>query len=66
MLILRERFPTIANRKKWSQKNLAVNVKGCAIFRESNGLAMSSRNERLSKKEWMLIYKRMGQRKIQI
>jgi pantoate--beta-alanine ligase len=35
--------------KKWSRKNnIEVNVIGCAIFRESNGLAMSSRNERLT------------------
>jgi pantoate--beta-alanine ligase len=34
--------------KKWSQNNLEVNVIGCAIYRESNGLAMSSRNERLT------------------
>ena len=30
---------------------LNVNVVGCPIFRESNGLAMSSRNERLSETE---------------
>ena len=35
--------------KKMVKKNkLEVNVIGCAIFRESNGLAMSSRNERLT------------------
>jgi pantoate--beta-alanine ligase len=49
MLILEKRFPTITNRKKMvSKNNLEVNVIGCAIYRESNGLAMSSRNERLT------------------
>ena len=38
--------------KKMVQKhNLAVNVIGCPIFREKNGLAMSSRNERLTETE---------------
>lgn len=38
--------------KKMVFKNhLAVNIIGCEIFRESNGLAMSSRNERLSASE---------------
>lgn len=37
--------------KKMVQKNkLNVNVKGCQIFREKDGLAMSSRNSRLSNK----------------
>lgn len=47
--------------KKMVQKhNLPVNVIGCPIFREENGLAMSSRNERLSaqqKEDSSLIYK---------
>jgi len=30
---------------------MPVNVVGCPIYRETNGLAMSSRNERLSEKE---------------
>ncbi|WP_264520229.1 pantoate--beta-alanine ligase [Flavobacterium sp. N1994] len=38
--------------KKMVQKTkLPVTVLGCPIFREPNGLAMSSRNERLSEKE---------------
>lgn len=46
--------------KKMVQKNkLNVNVIGCAIYREPNGLAMSSRNERLTeqqRKDGALIY----------
>ena len=30
-----------------AKENLIVNIIGCEILRESNGLAMSSRNERL-------------------
>ena len=38
--------------KKMAEKaSLSVKVIGCPIFRESNGLAMSSRNERLSADE---------------
>ncbi len=32
-------------------ENLPVTIVGCEIYREENGLAMSSRNERLSKEE---------------
>ena len=53
--------------KKMVQKNnLDVNVKGCAIFRESNGLAMSSRNERLSEQQRIdsaIIYKTLNDAK---
>lgn len=47
-------------RKMVEKHNLPVNVIGCPIFREENGLAMSSRNERLSTQERQdasLIYK---------
>ena len=47
--------------KKMVEKHLLpVHVVGCPIFRESNGLAMSSRNERLSeaqRSEAKIIYK---------
>ncbi len=47
--------------KKMVQKfRMPVTIIGCPIYRESNGLAMSSRNERLSateKKEAAIIYK---------
>ena len=47
--------------KKMVEKNhLEVQVIGCEIYREKNGLAMSSRNERLTeneKKQAALIYK---------
>jgi pantoate--beta-alanine ligase len=47
--------------KKMVEKNqLTVNVIGCPIFREKNGLAMSSRNERLTqtqRNDAAIIYK---------
>ena len=47
-------------RKMVQKNNLNVNVVGCPIFREESGLAMSSRNERLSeeaKQKATYIYK---------
>jgi pantoate--beta-alanine ligase len=38
-------------KKMVTKNNLEVNVIGCAIYREPNGLAMSSRNERLTDQE---------------
>lgn len=38
-------------KKLVSKNNLNVKITGCPIFREKNGLAMSSRNERLSEKD---------------
>lgn len=45
-------FQQLAIIKKLVQKNkISVNIIGCEIFRETNKLAMSSRNERLSADE---------------
>ena len=45
-------FQQLAIVKKMAQKHqLLVKIIGCPIFREPNGLAMSSRNERLSDAE---------------
>jgi pantoate--beta-alanine ligase len=47
-------------RKMVAKNNMNIDVIGCPIFREANGLAMSSRNERLSvqaKDKAALIYK---------
>lgn len=41
-------------RKVVSQKNIATEIIGCPIYREKSGLAMSSRNERLSKDQKVL------------
>lgn len=38
-------------KKMVEKKHLPVSVVGCPVYREENGLAMSSRNERLSKQE---------------
>ena len=47
-------------KKMVEKENMAVNIISCPVFRESNGLAMSSRNERLSsaeRQEASIIYK---------
>jgi pantoate--beta-alanine ligase len=46
-----------------AKNNLSVNVVGCPIHRESNNLAMSSRNERLRRAEAALIYKTLAEAK---
>ena len=53
-------------KKMVAKTNLKVNIIGCPIFRETNNLAMSSRNERLSAKERQeasLIYAVLNQAK---
>lgn len=54
-------FQQLAIVKKLVKKNkMPISIIGCDIYREQNGLAMSSRNERLStseRKEAALIYK---------
>ncbi len=54
-------------RKLVSTKNIPVSIIGCPIVRESDGLALSSRNERLSKrlrKEAAFIYRTLVAAKI--
>ncbi|MFN3752963.1 pantoate--beta-alanine ligase [Flavobacterium sp.] len=53
-------------KKMVEKAKMPVKVIGCPIFREANGLAMSSRNERLTeteKKEASIIYKTITQAK---
>lgn len=53
-------------KKMVEKEKLPVNVVGCPIFRETNGLAMSSRNERLTeteRKQAAIIYKTITQAK---
>ncbi len=53
-------------KKLVSKYKIPVNIVGCEIFREASGLAMSSRNERLSesaRNESELIYKILTQAK---
>ena len=54
-------------KKLVEKEKLSVNIIGCPIFRESNGLAMSSRNERLTsdeKTKASIIFKTINQAKI--
>ena len=53
-------------KKLVEKERLSVTIIGCPIFREQNGLAMSSRNERLSeneKKEASIIFKTLNEAK---
>jgi pantoate--beta-alanine ligase len=53
-------------KKLVEKEKLSVTVIGCPVFREQNGLAMSSRNERLSeneKKEASIIFKTLNEAK---
>lgn len=53
-------------KKMVSKNHLKVNIIGCEIYRENNGLAMSSRNERLTeteRKEAAIIYQTLLQAK---
>ena len=53
-------------KKLVEKENLPVNIIGCSIFREPNGLAMSSRNERLTsdeKEKASIIFKTISEAK---
>lgn len=53
-------------KKLVEKEKLSVTIIGCPVFREQNGLAMSSRNERLSeneKKEASIIFKTLNEAK---
>ena len=53
-------------KKMVEKSKMPVNVIGCPIFREANGLAMSSRNERLTpaeRKEAAIIYQTISKAK---
>ena len=50
-------------KKMVAKNNMKVNVIGCAIYREANGVAMSSRNERLTtqqRSDGALIFKTLN------
>lgn len=54
-------------KKLVEKEKIPVNIVGCPIFREYNGLAMSSRNERLSERERekaAIIYKTITEAKV--
>lgn len=54
-------------KKLVEKEKLSIKIIGCAIFREKNGLAMSSRNERLSikeRKEAAIIFKILNESKL--
>lgn len=54
-------------KKLVEKEKIPVNIVGCPIFREPNGLAMSSRNERLSERERAeatIIYKTITEAKV--